>query len=162
MMKKLSVYGGIMAVLVLIFWLSTRSGMQADPRTSIPEEQVKSITLQSRHFQKRVHITERNDIARLTEVLNRLTTANGVWVEDEKLFPKRGKDWELEWLSSQGERLALVEIDERRRVFRGEYLFNFLGGDVFDMDDLTALLMGLPGDPDPYPTCTPQALPPEN
>ena len=46
--------------------------------------------------------------------------------------------------STNGESQAAVEISAAGTVFRGDQCFNFLGGEIFDMDYLRGLLLGLP------------------
>lgn len=154
-MKKLGIYGAAVAVLIFMLWFATKDGMQKDERESLPVELVESITLQSRHFDRRVHVENREDIERLTDVLNRLNSMNGVWMDKDKLPAEPYIDWKLEWVSTGGESLAVVEISDNGKVFRGEQLYNFLGGDVYDIGYLIGLLMGLPSDPDPFPTLSP-------
>lgn len=140
-MKRLVIYGAAVAALVLALWLFTKDGMRPDEESSIPMDSIAGVSLQSALLNRRVLIEDRMDIERLTGELNRLSEGNGVWVDREDVFPEQMKDWELEWLSVEGKSLALVEINSRGRVFRGDQCFNFLGGDIFDLDYLTGLVL---------------------
>lgn len=140
-MKKLIIYGIALAAAVFALWLSTRGGLPPDPEAAPPSDTVECVIIESRSMDMRARVTARKDIERLCGVLSRLSEDNGMYVDLSKDFPESMRDWRLEWLSTSGESLALVEINRAGTVFRGEQCFNFLGGEIFDMDYLRGLAL---------------------
>ena len=96
--------------------------------------------------QEIARVEDPEDIGRLSETLSTLSEENGVMVDLNEDFPEHMRDWTLEWLSREGESQALVEISRVGTVFRGDQCFNLLGGEIFNMDYLRGLLLGLPED----------------
>lgn len=143
-MKKLGFYAVIVAALVFTLWFCTKDGLRPSEGAAPPEGSVGSVTLESLSMGRRVSVENGEDIERLSGVLSTLSEENGMVVDLEEDFPEHMRDWSLEWLSPQGESLALVEISRVGTVFRGDQCFNFLGGEIFDMDYLRGLLLGLP------------------
>lgn len=141
-MKKYVAYGVAMGVLVLAVWAATRGGMKADPRYSIAPEDVARVrfTVVSGSGEQTVEIDGQEDVRQLTGTLNTLIAENGISMEDEdiELGNSRAR---LEWLSSTGEALAVVDISETGKVYREEYCFNYIGGEIFDQEYLSALLL---------------------
>lgn len=145
-MKKLGVYAVIAAALVFALWFFTKDGMRPDETAAPPVDSVGCVMLESRSMGRRVRVEDPEDIGRLNETLSTLSEENGVMVDLNEDFPEHMRDWTLEWLSREGESQALVEISRVGTVFRGDQCFNLLGGEVFNMDYLRGLLLGLPED----------------
>ena len=143
-MKKLGFYAVVVAVLVFTLWFCTKEGMQPDKGASPPVDTVGSVLLESRSMGKKVRVESEEDIQRLSETLSTLSEENGMMVDLEEDFPEHMRDWTIQWLSTEGESQATVEISAAGTVFRGDQCFNFLGGEIFDMDYLRGLLLGLP------------------
>lgn len=143
-MKKLGFYAVVVAVLVFTLWFCTKEGMQPDKGASPPVDTVGSVLLESRSMGKKVRVESEEDIQRLSETLSTLSEENGMMVDLEEDFPEHMRDWTIQWLSTNGESQAAVEISAAGTVFRGDQCFNFLGGEIFDMDYLRGLLLGLP------------------
>lgn len=143
-MKKLGFYAAVVAALVFTLWFCTKDGMQPSEGAAPAEGSVKCVMLESLSMGRRVSVEDPEDIERLSETLSTLSEENGVVVDLPEDFPESMRDWTIEWLSREGESLALVEISSVGTVFRGDQCFNFLGGEIFDMDYLRGLLLGLP------------------
>ncbi len=143
-MKKLGFYAVIVTALVFTLWFCTKDGPKPDEAASPPLETVGSVTIESRSMGKKVRVENEEDIKSLSETLMTLTEENGMMVDLSKDFPEHMRDWTIEWLSPEGESQAVVEISRAGTVFREDQCFNFLGGDIFDMDSLRGLLLGLP------------------
>lgn len=146
-MKRYGLYAGAVAMLVLLLWFATRGGMKADPRYSISPSDVDCVQISQIGGARTssgvltVWVYDRRDIERLTETLNTLIAENGVSMGDDKIQLGR-HSYRLEWYApDQGGRLATVEISATGKVYREKYCFNYIGGDVFDMDYLAALLL---------------------
>lgn len=148
-MKKLGFYAVVVIALVFTLWFCTKDGMRPDDAAAPPVSSVGSIMLESRSLNRRVRVEDPEDIRALSETLSTLSEENGVMVDLEEDFPEHMRDWTIEWLSKKGESQAVVQISRVGTVFRGDQCFNFLGGDVFDMDYLRGLLLGLPEDGEP-------------
>ncbi len=143
-MKKLGFYAVVVAVLVFTLWFCTKDGMQPNKGASPPVDTVGSVLLESRSMGKKVRVESEEDIRRLGETLSTLSEENGMMVDLEEDFPENMRDWTIQWLSTRGESQAVVEISAVGTVFRGDQCFNFLGGEIFEMDYLRGLLLGLP------------------
>lgn len=143
-MKKLGFYAVVVIALVFTLWFCTKDGMRPDDAAAPPVSSVGSIMLESRSLNRRVRVEDPEDIRALSETLSTLSEENGVMVDLEEDFPEHMRDWTIEWLSKKGESQAVVQISRVGTVFRGDQCFNFLGGDIFDMDYLRGLLLGLP------------------
>lgn len=143
-MKKLGFYAAVVIALVFTLWFATKDGMRPSEGAAPPDGSVGCVMLESLSMGRRVSVEDPEDIERLGGTLSTLSEENGVMVDLEEDFPESMRDWTIEWLSPQGERLALVEINRVGTVFRGDQCFNFLGGEIFDMDYLRGLLLGLP------------------
>lgn len=141
-MKKYVVYGAIVAVLVLTVWALTRGGMKSDPQYSIASEDVAQIrfTVVSPNGGQAAEIDGPEDIQKLTDTLNTLIGENGISMEEEDI-ELGNSHARLEWLSPAGEALAVVDISETGKVYREEYCFNYIGGEIFDQEYLSALLL---------------------
>lgn len=139
-MKRYGLYAGAVAVLVCLLWFATRGGMRTDPRYSISLSDVDYVQITHTGLaQARVY--DRRDIERLTEVLNTLIAENGMSMGDDKI--QLGEHYyRLEWYSPyKADCLAAVDISVTGKVYREKYCFNYIGGDVFDLDYLAALLL---------------------
>lgn len=143
-MKKLGFYAAVVIAVVFTLWFATKDGMRPSEGAAPPEGSVGCVMLESLSMGRRVSVEDPEDIERLSGTLSVLSEENGVVVDLEKDFPESMRDWTIEWLSPEEERLALVEINRAGTVFRGDQCFNFLGGEIFDMDYLRGLLLGLP------------------
>lgn len=143
-MKKLGFYAAAVAALVFTLWFCTKDGMQPSEGAAPAGGSVKCVMLESLSMGRRVSVEDPEDIERLSDTLSTLSEENGVVVDLDEDFPESMRDWTIEWLSQEGESLALVEISSVGTVFRGGQCFNFLGGEIFDMDYLRGLLLGLP------------------
>ena len=154
---KYGVYAGIVAVLAFLLWFSGREGMQADERYSIAPSDVDCVQI-TQHGRAQARVYDRRDIEKLTGVLNTLIAQNGVSMGDEKI--QLGENYyQLEWYPPDGAAcLATVDISVTGKVYREKYCFNYIGGEIFDMEYLTALLLANSAEGhEPEPTPEPEA-----
>lgn len=153
---KYWIYAAIAAIAVLALWFCTKNGMQPN-ECAIPAEDIGWVSIYSSGLDKTVAVTGEDEVRGLTETLNKLMPENGIEMEDEEV--QLGRDtYRLEWFSRQGEQLAAVDISQTGRVYRElevlddgeavkeEYCFNYIGGEVFDMEEVVGLLLKLPGE----------------
>ena len=136
------IYAVVVVAAVAAIWLCTRGGPQQSPY-GIPAEQVRWVSIYSSSMNKAVKVTEPEDIDDLTQTLNKLVPENGIEMEEEEI--QLGQEfYRLKWHTNAGTDLAVVEIGQTGKVYREEYCYNYIGGEVFDIDRLAQLLFSLP------------------